>query len=44
MHVTNWAVAQKEDLVLNAVLNWLETQKKTDLSTLLGEHVSSKEG
>ena len=43
MHMTNWAVAQKEDPVLNAVLNWLETQKKTDLRTLLGEHASSEE-
>ena len=44
MHVTNWAMAQKEDPVLNAVLNWLDTQKKTDLRTLLEEHASSKEG
>ena len=44
MHVTDWAKAQREDLVLNAVLNWLEAQKKTDLKTLLGEHASSKEG
>ena len=40
MHVTNWATAQREDPVLNAVLNWLEAQKKTDLRTLLGEHAS----
>ena len=26
---------------MNAVLDWLETQKKTDLKTLLGEHASS---
>ena len=44
MHVSNWAMAQKEDLVLNAMLNWLETQKNTNLRTLLGEHASSKEG
>ena len=44
MHVTDWAVAQKEDPVLNAMLNWLGTQKKTDLRTLLGEHASSEEG
>ena len=44
MHMTDWAAAQKEDLVLNAVLNWLETQKKTNLRTLLGEHASSEEG
>ena len=44
MHVTNWATAQREDPVLNAVLSWLEAQKKTDLTTLLGEHASSEEG
>ena len=44
MHVTNWAVAQKEDPVLNAVLSWLGVQKKINLRTLLGEHASSKEG
>ena len=44
MHVTNWATAQREDPVLNAVLSWLEAQKKTNLRTLLGEHASSKEG
>ena len=44
MHVTDWAVAQREDPVLNAVLKWLEAQKKTDLRTLLGEHAPSEEG
>ena len=44
MHLTVWAKAQKEDPMLNAVLDWLETQKKTDLKTLLGEHASSEEG
>ena len=44
MHMTDWAKAQREDPVLNTVLNWLEAQKKTDLKTLLGEHASSKEG
>ena len=44
MHVTNWATAQREDPVLNAVLNWLEAQKKTNLRTLMGEHAFSKEG
>ena len=44
MHVTNWATAQKEDPELEAVLQWLESKKKTDLRTLLGEHVLSKEG
>ena len=44
MHMTDWAKTQREDPVLNAVLDWLEAQKKTDLKTLLGEHASSKEG
>ena len=44
MHMTKWAAAQKEDLVLNAVLGWLGAQKKTDLRTLLGEHACSGEG
>ena len=44
MYMTNWATAQKEDPVLNAVLSWLGAQKKTDLRTLLGEHASKKEG
>ena len=44
MHVTNWAAAQKEDPKLDAVLQWLESKKKTDLRTLLGEYASSKEG
>ena len=44
MHMANWATAQREDPVLDVVLNWLEAQKKTDLRTLLGEHASSEEG
>ena len=44
MHVTNWARAQKEDPVLNALLDWVGTKKKNDLRTLLREHASSKEG
>ena len=44
MHVTNWAVAQKEDPELNAVLQWLGSRKKADLRTLLGECIMSKEG
>ena len=44
MPVTNWAAAQKEDPELEAVLQWLESKKITDLRTLLGEHVSSEEG
>ena len=42
--MTNWAAAQKEDPVLNPMLNWLGAQKKTDLRTLLGEHASNEEG
>ena len=42
--MTNWAMAQKEDPILNAVLSWLGAQKKTNLRTLLGEHASHEEG
>ena len=44
MHVTDWAVAQKGDPQLDAVLQWLESKKRTDLRTLLGECIMSKEG
>ena len=44
MHVTDWAAAQKEDPELNAALQWLETRKKADLKTLLGECIMSDEG
>ena len=44
MHVTNWATAPKEDPKLDAVLQWLESKKKTDLRTLLGEYALSEEG
>ena len=44
MHVTDWAAAQKEDPKLDAVLQWLESKKKTDLRTLLGECITSEEG
>ena len=44
MHETNWAAAQKEDPELDAVLQWLEAKKKTDLRTLFGAHASSEEG
>ena len=43
MHMTNWATAQREDPILNAVLSWLEAQKDTNLRTLLREHAFSKE-
>ena len=44
MHVTNWAVAQKEDPELDAVLQWLGSGKKADLRKLLRESVMSEEG
>ena len=44
MHVTDWVTAQKEAPELDAVLQWLESKKKTDLRTLLGECMMSKEG
>ena len=44
MCVTNWATAQKEDPELDAVLQWLEAKKKTDLRTLHGEPAFSEEG
>ena len=44
MHVTDWAAALKEDPKLDTVLQWLESRKKTDLRTLLGECVSNEEG
>ena len=44
MHVTNWVKAQREDLTLSAVLDWLVAQKQTDLKILLTEHASSEEG
>ena len=44
MHVTDWVAAQKEDPELDAVLQWLESNKKTDLRTLLREHALSEEG
>ena len=44
IHVTDWAEAQKEDLMLSTVLDWLKAQRKTDLKALLTEHASSEEG
>ena len=44
MHVTDWAVAQKEDPELDTILQWLGSRKKADLRTLLGECITSKEG
>ena len=42
MDVTKWAAAQKEDPKLDAALQWLESKKKTDLRTLLGECIMSE--
>ena len=42
--MADWTAAQRGNPVLDAILNWLEAQKKTDLRTLLGEHASSEEG
>ena len=44
MHVTDWAKAQREDLMLSTVLDWQRAQKQKDLKTLLAEHASSEEG
>ena len=44
MHVTDWGVVQKEDPELDAVLQWLDSRKKADLRTLLGECIMSEEG
>ena len=44
MHVTDWAATQKEDHEFNAVLQWLESRKKTALRTLLRECIMSEEG
>ena len=44
MHVIDWATAQKEDPELDAVFQWLEAKKETDLRTLLREHSFSEEG
>ena len=44
IHVTNWANAQREDLMLSTVLDWLKAQKQTYLKILLAEHASCEEG
>ena len=44
MHVTGWTEAQREVLLLSAVLDWLKAQKQTDLKVLLTEHASNEEG
>ena len=44
MHVTDWAAVQKEDPELDTVLQWLESRKKADLRTLLGECIMREEG
>ena len=42
MHVTDREAAQKEDLMLSTVLDWLKAQKKTHLMALLAEYTSTK--
>ena len=44
MHIIDWTGAQKEDLMLSAVLDWLKAQKNVDLKAILAEHTSSEEG
>ena len=44
MHVMDWAKALRKDPALSAVLDWLKTQKNTDLKDLLAEYASSEEG
>ena len=44
LHVTDWAVAQKGDPDLNAVLQWLGSRKKADRRILLRECIMSEEG
>ena len=44
MYVTDWAAAQKEDPELDTVLQWLESKKKINLRTLLGEYTLREEG
>ena len=44
MHVTDWAVAQKDGPELDAVLQWLGSRKKANLRMLLRECITSEEG
>ena len=44
MHVTDLAEALREDPMLSAMLDWLKSQKQTNLKMLLEEHTSSEEG
>ena len=44
IHVTDWAEAHREDLLLSTVLDWMKAQKQTDLKVLLAEHTSNEEG
>ena len=44
MYVTDWAVAQKEDPELDAILQWLGSRKRADLRTLPGECIMREEG
>ena len=44
MDVTDWAEAQREDPMLSTILDWLKTQKQTNLKMFLAQHASSEEG
>ena len=44
MHVTDWSEAQREDLMLNTVPDWLKAHKQTDLRMPVVEQTSSEEG
>ena len=43
MHVTDWAVTQRENLMLSAMLDWLKAQKQMNLKRLLAEHTFGEE-
>ena len=40
MHVTDWANAQREDLMLRTVLDWLKAWRQTNLRMLLVKKVN----
>ena len=43
LHVTHWAVAQREDPVLQINLDWIADERKGDLKKLLSLHTGSAE-
>ena len=44
LHVTDWVVAQQEDLILIIVMEWISSHKLQDLKHLLGHHTTMEEG